>query len=395
MNLDPSVLRRLRASPEIFTQIAAWSGPELALQARLRAEFPSDLVRGALTLVELRRRAAGKFSRAAAMWFDRVSLEQSTAEAVARHKAQRFRGRGRVWDLCCGIGGDAVQLAAGADVVAVDRDPAACLCTQWNAQTYEVADRLAVLCADVETLADRSGLVHIDPDRRPARASGSGRRSLRLEEGVPGLETLARLMAEFGGGAIKCSPASNFGGKFPRAEVELVSLNGECKEATIWFGELAEPGLWRATSLPSGETLAGDPLSALAPFAPLGRYLIDPDPALVRSGLIDLYAVRQGLGRLDDSEEYLTGDTIPTSHLAQSFEVVAQLPNNEREIRDYFRGSDVGSLEIKCRRIPIDIEGLRRKLSLSGGAAAVLIFARIEERARAIVCRRPGSSEGA
>jgi THUMP domain-like len=74
---------------------------------------------------------------------------------------------------------------------------------------------------------------------------------------------------------------------------------------------------------------------------------------------------------------------------------VAQLPNNEREIREYFRGSDVGSLEIKCRRIPIDIEGLRRKLSLSGRGAAVLIFARIEERARAIVCRRPAHSRSA
>jgi THUMP domain-like len=119
--------------------------------------------------------------------------------------------------------------------------------------------------------------------------------------------------------------------------------------------------------------------------------VINPDPALVRSGLIDLYAVRQGLSRLDDAEEYLTGDAIPASHLAQAFEVVAQLPNNEREIRDYFRGSDVGSLEIMCRRIPIDIEGLRRRLTLSGRAAAVLVFARIEGRARAVVCRRPGN----
>jgi hypothetical protein len=389
MNLDPDVLRRLRATPEIFHQIDAGSGSELALQNRLRAEFPAEVVRAALTLVELRRRAVGKYSRAAGMWFDRISLEQSTAEAVARHKARRFCGKGRVWDLCCGIGGDAIQLAAGADVLAVDRDAAACLCAQWNAQTYDVAHRLTVLCADVEALADRSGLVHIDPDRRPARvSSGSDRRSLKLEEGAPGLETLTRLMAEFRGGAIKCSPASNFGGKFRRAEVELVSLNGECKEATVWFGELADPGLWRATALPSGESLSGDPLSAAAPLAPLGRYLIDPDPALVRSGLIDLYAVLQGLSRLDDAEEYLTGDAIRTSHLAQSFEVVAQLPNNEREIREYFRGSDVGSLEIKCRRIPIDIEGLRRKLPLSGRATAVLIFVRIEERARAIVCRR-------
>jgi hypothetical protein len=367
----------------------------LALQARLRTEFPADLVRGAITLVELRRRAAGKFSRAPEMWFDRVSLEQSTAEAVARHKAQRFRGGGRIWDLCCGIGGDAIQLAAGGEVLAVDRDAAACLCARWNAQTYEVADHLTTICADVETLSDRSGLVHIDPDRRPARAAGSGHRSLKLEEGAPGLESLTRLMTEFCGGAIKCSPASNFGGKFPRAEVELISLDGECKEATIWFGELAEPGLWRATALPSGETLSGDPLSAAASLEPLGHYLFDPDPALVRSGLIDLYAVRQGMSRLDDAEEYLTADAIPASHLVQAFEVVAQLPNNEREIREYFRGSDVGSLEIKCRRIPIDIEGLRRKLSLSGRAAAVLIFARIEERARAIVCRRPGNSPGA
>jgi hypothetical protein len=394
MNVDPAVLRRLRAEPEIFDQIATWSGPELALQGRLRATFSAELVRGALTLVELRRRAAAKFSRAGGMWFDRVGLEQSTAEAVARHKAQRFQGRGRVWDLCCGIGGDAIQLARGGEVVAVDRDAAACLCAQWNAETYEAADRLTVLCADVETLSDRASLVHIDPDRRPARAVGntssaSGRRSLKLEEGAPGLETLTRLMGEFCGGAIKCSPASNFGGKFPSAEVELVSLEGECKEATIWFGELAEPGLWRATALPSGETLAGDPLSAAAPLAPLGRYLIDPDPALVRSGLIDLYAVGRGMSRLDDAEEYLTGDAIPASHLAQAFEVVAQLPNNEREIRDYFRNSDVGTLEIKCRRIPIDIEGLRRKLTLPGRGAAVLIFARIEGRARAVVCRRP------
>src|SRR5271155_1621795 len=60
MNLDPDILRRLRAAPEILNQIAAWSGSELALQDRLRVEFPADLVRGALTLVELRRRATAK-----------------------------------------------------------------------------------------------------------------------------------------------------------------------------------------------------------------------------------------------------------------------------------------------------------------------------------------------
>ena len=391
MNLDPDLLRRMRDAPELFDQISQWQGTEFALQGRLRALFPADVVRGALTLVELRRRAGSKFSRAADMWFDRVGLEQSTAETVSRHKAQRFQGRGRVWDFCCGIGGDAIQIAAHADVLAVDRDPAACLCACWNAEAYGTVDRLTALCADVETLTERDALLHIDPDRRVARTADSGRRSLKLEEGAPPLEVLQRFTHEFRGGAIKCSPASNFGGKFPQAEVELVSLHGECKEATVWFGELSEPGLWRATALPSGETLAGDPLSVAAPLSALGRYLIDPDPGLVRSGLIDLYAVERGLSRLDDAEEYLTGDVIPDSHLAQAFEVQAELPNNEREIRDYFRGSDVGTLEIRCRRIPIDIEGVRRKLTLGGASPGVLVLARIEGRARAVICRRVGA----
>jgi hypothetical protein len=72
----------------------------------------------------------------------------------------------------------------------------------------------------------------------------------------------------------------------------------------------------------------------------------------------------------------------------QPFEVVAELPNNDREIRRYFRGAEIGRLEIKCRRIPIDVESLRRKLPLSGESAAVLIFARLNGRARALVCRR-------
>jgi hypothetical protein len=398
------MLRRLRAAPEIFARIAEWQGTELALQQRLRSEFPDDVVRGALSLVELRARGAVKFSRASQMWFGRVGLEQSTSEPVARHKAQRFHGS--VWDYCSGIGGDTTMLADHCDVIAVDRDPANCLYTCWNAETYGVASRVTAVCADVESLDDRSGLLHIDPDRRPAgRAGDPGRagdqarigaervrpgqrRSLRLEAGSPGLHFLSRLIGEFRGGAIKASPASNFGGKFPTAEIELISLEGECKEATIWFGELAEPGVWRATSLPAGETIAGDPLAAVVPVSPLGRFIFDPDPALVRAGLIDLFASRTGLSRLDDEEEYLTADQAPHSPFAQPFEVLAQLSNNDREIRGYFRGSRVGRLEIKCRRIPIDAEAVRRKLSLTGDDSAVLIFARIGGRARAVVCRR-------
>ena len=382
------LLHELRAAPEIFTRLSELEGTELQRQRRLREEFPEDLVRAAFTLQELRERAKEKFSRAGQMWFDRQGLEQATSELVARHKAQRFSGE--VWDLCSGIGGDAIALAERGRVEAFDLNPAACLRTLWNAEAYGVAVQVSVQCRDVEQLfqtkTDWPKLVHLDPDRR---AGGRGR-SLRIEEGRPGLEFIEQLLETVPGGAVKLSPAANFLGKFPNAEIELVSLYGECKEATVWFGELAAPGQWRATALPANVSLSGHPLDAVCDVGSLGRFLYDPDPAIVRAGLVNLLGEDQSLARLDDAEEYLTAERWCDSPFVRGFEVLANLPNNDRAIRQYFRGANVGEVEIKCRHVPIQAEVVRRKLPLSGSERRVLVFLREQGKTRAVVCRRLG-----
>jgi SAM-dependent methyltransferase len=375
-------LLELRAHPELFARIATHAGTELALQKQLRETYPPGVVASAIQLAELRERAAAKFSRAARMWFDRTGLEQATAEAVARHKARRFHGA--VLDLCAGIGGDALALAERCDVTAVDLNPAASLRCWWNANVYEVQHRLRVTCGNAEYTEPKDRLVHLDPDRRP----GSAGRTVRLEDAVPGLPFLKQLLASARGGGIKLSPAANFIGKFPDAELELISLHGECKEATLWFGELAQPGLWRATVLPAGETLAGNPLDAWSETSPPREFVFDPDPAIVRSGLIDLLAERLELFRLDAAEEYLTGPRPVDSPFVNAFEVLDVLPYKEKELRRYFRASDFGQLEIKCRHIPVPIETLRKKLTLPGPRPGVLIIARVAGTSRALICRR-------
>ncbi|MSR56305.1 MAG: hypothetical protein EXS05_01355 [Planctomycetaceae bacterium] len=376
------LLAELRDHAELVQLVSTVAGNELQVQTKLRRDYPDRLVRGAFALCELRRKGSVKFTRADRMWFDRQGLEQATAEAVARHKARRFQGH--VWDLCCGIGSDAIALAQSASVTAVDLNPAACLRTGWNAAVYGVAERIQTQTDDVERLAQGDDLVHIDPDRR-GQSIG---RAIRVEDYVPGLPFLQRLATTARGGAIKLSPASNFGGKFPDAEVELISLDGECKEATIWFGALQSDAAWRATVLPSGETLAGNPLDFFSdPCEPLG-YVFDPDPAVVRAGLVDAAAMHLHLARLDREEEYLTGPAPVVSPFAQAFEVLADLPNNLTEIRRYFRAANFGQVEVKCRHIPIEADAIRRRLALEGDQPAVLIFARVKERARALVCRR-------
>lgn len=381
--LSVELLERLRDCPRIFDAFDQAAGEELDVQKQLRASFPAELVRGVCTIAALRRRAAGKFSRAHGMWFDRAGLEQATHETVAIHKARRFDGC--VWDLCCGIGGDALALAGRGEVIAIDVNPARVRCAEWNGELYGVADRMTVTAGDLSTQDWRGRLVHIDPDRRSRTGGGRAR---RIEDYVPGLETLRELTDQAAGGAIKVSPASAFGRHFADCEVELVSLDRECREATVWFGRLAGEQRRRATVLPAGVSLAGDPSHARVDTRPLGAYLHDPDPAVVRAGLVNALARELGIGRLDDDEEYLTSDIPVASPFVWSYAVEAVCRADEKRLRRWLSGRNIGRLEIKSRHLPINHEMLRRRLRLNGDNAATLVIARVGGVSTAVLCAR-------
>lgn len=384
-------LRRLVAlaeMPELFAEIASMTGPELHRQAALRKRYPDDLVRDALTLFELRQRGREKFNDANHLWLTRQGFEQATADAVAIHKAHRFSGR--VWDVCCGIGGDGTALAQRCDVVAVDRSPLACTRTLWNGIVRGVTERLSVRCGDALDAGDSSALLHFDPDRRAA----PGKRAARIEDYVPAFEHWAELGGRFRGGMIKIGPASNFGGKFPDAEIELISLNGECKEAAVWFGELKGEEPFRATALPTGETIAGHPLAVLAEQSTVGEYVYDPDPAVVRAGLVDLLADRLGLARLDPADEYLTGNQLVRSAFVTPFRVIEETANQDRAWRAAVRGAQWGQVEVKCRHLKVDAASIRRQLDLKGSGSGVLLFARVQGRARCVLAERVSDMSG-
>jgi hypothetical protein len=377
----PNVLRELRQTPELFETIVGFKGKELGLQKVLRSKFEDHLVRAALLITDLRKRGAAKFSHAGVMWFDRVGLEQSTSEVVANYKAKRFSGD--VVDICSGIGGDSIAMARHASVTSIDRVEARGLCLKWNAEAYGV--ELVVESREGSPSDTEGKLVHIDPDRR----AGVRGRSLRIDDLEPGPEFLRSVMQAARGGAIKLSSASNFRGHFDDAEVELISSAGECKEATVWFGELQSEQSLRATIVESGETITGDLSYDMAEVAEPKQYIFDPDPALVRSGLLDHFALQNNLNRLDSEEEYLTADEVPDSLFVRGrFEITANLPNDGKSLRKYVRENNVGRIEIKSRRMAVDIEKLRRSLKLKGSESATAIVARLNGSARILVGRR-------
>ncbi len=321
------------------------------------------------------------------MWLDPVGLEQATSEPVARHKARRLN-EGVVFDVCSGVGGDSVAMAsAGARVVSIDRSRERLRRTFWNARVYGVETAILPVRSMAESLAmPQSARVHIDPDRR----IGRDRRARAVADYSPGLPFLRSLVNSARGGAIKLGPASDFSVFFDplRTEIELISLGGECKEATVWFGDRAT-GRRRATALPSGASWTDrDGPDSPAAVGPLASCIFDPDPALVRSGLLDGFAVVHGLARFAPGIDLLTGPGPVRSPWLAAFEVLDVLPMDLKRLRKSLGNRGIGEVEIKPRGVDVRPETLRKSLGLEGEIRAALFPIGGDGPRRAILARR-------
>jgi hypothetical protein len=379
------------AGRALLADVASVARPGPSDLARWRKSDSAEWVSAALRILEGRRKGRSKFARADRMWFDPVGVEQATAEAVARHKARRFEAGGLVVDLCSGIGGDSLALAASNEVIAVDLDSGMGRRTLWNAGVYEVNDRVMAVQARAETFAipDRAR-VHVDPDRR---AFGS-KRAKSLIDYAPGLGFLQRLPALTRGGALKLGPSSDFEAHFGGSgyEIEVVSLGAECKETTIWFGDLAgETIRRRATSLPSGATWTDrdGPSGETHATRPLDHWVFDPDPSLVVSGLLDGFASANGLGRIVAGVDLLTGPSRVESPFLAAFEVVETGPLDLKWLRREVAKRALGPLEIKTRGLDQTPEVYRGKLRPPGpNPATLILIAEDAGPSRAILARR-------
>src|SRR5580698_10089493 len=310
MNENPAVL----LSPlgrEALTRAAELlgdaPGSELAVAAALRREYPASLAAAAVAQHELRLAARGKFSRAMEMLFTRAGYEQSSSETIARHRAARFGGARRIADLCCGIGGDLIALAAAprpaATVLAADRDEIHARLAIHNAGVYGEADRVRACVADVGDIAlDSVDAAFIDPARR------AGTRRFPAGVSQPPLDWCLALAGRVPAVCVKAAPGLPAELIPPGWEAEFIADGRDLKEAVLWSPALATApvagsgGPRRALVMSGAGTHAlvacpGDPVPVTEPR----EYLLDPNPAVTRSGLVeDLARSLAGVGPADE-----------------------------------------------------------------------------------------------
>jgi SAM-dependent methyltransferase len=376
--LSPDGLALLAELPEG----ALDPGEALRLGTRLRDRFPAGLVAAALAQHDLRVRAAGKFAAAGRMWFTREGLEQASAEPLARHRADRYAACRRVADLCCGIGGDLCALAPGRDALAVDLDPVHLRMARENARLHG-AGELTVACADVRDLRlPRSLGVFVDPARR------IGGRRLRAGDSRPPLGWCLGLAGRVAGVGIKAAPGLPLDVVPAGWEVELLADRRELKEAVLWSPELATTGR-RATVFPGPATLAegpGPPLDC----APPGHYLLDPNPAVTRAGLVETLGRDLGAWKLDPRIAFLSADRPLRSPFGRLLRVDASLPWSLKRLRGVLRERGVGAVEVRKRGSAVDVDDLTARLRLRGDARSVVVLTRVADRPWALVCAEDG-----
>lgn len=350
-------LGKTAVTPQTHLQIATW----------LRQKLPSNQAQAVLETVVLRQRAAAKFSRAAQMYFTRPALEQASSEIVSQHRARRFQQLQcqQIADLGCGIGGDALALAAQAEVTGVEWEPLRLAMAQENVRVYGHGERFHPLQADLHSLTPLRGMDALFFD--PARRDGQGRRFFSVAQYRPPLSLIDQWRAVVPETAVKISPGVDYAELPDEAEVEFISVNGEVKEGVLWYGRLHSGDQRRATLLPSGHSLTtGDlPQEQIGCTLPKA-YLYEPDGAVIRAHLVAALAAKLPANQIDASIAYLTADNAIQTPFARCFVVEAHFPFQLKKLRHYLREQRVGNVTIKKRGSPIEPDVLRRQLRLSG-----------------------------
>jgi SAM-dependent methyltransferase len=356
-----------------------------------KAGHSPSLVAAVLSQSRLRAKAETKFGEfATRMLFTEAGLEQATRLRVASLHAGRFASAGlrNVVDLGCGIGGDAMAMAAlDLEVTAVDADEVTAAVASYNLAPFASAN---VIHADAESV-DLTGFdgVWLDPARRTSGHTNTSRLA-DPDDYSPSLDFAFRLGERVPTG-IKLGPGHDRDQIPGDAEAQWVSVDGTLVEMALWFGPLARGDVRRSALLLTGggmHELTAPADSEDVPVTGLGGFLYEPDGAVIRARLIGDVARSLGAGMLSEGIAYLSAPNLRDTAFATAFRVIDELPVDERKLRQALQERRIGTLEIKKRGVDVDPAALRVRLRPKGPESATIILTRVGGRRATLLVER-------
>jgi len=351
----------------------------LQLAEGLRRRFASDQASALLETARLRQKAAARFGAAAQrMFFTAEALEQASHPLIVQHG--RVVHSAEVWDLCCGIGTDSIGFAAqGKRVCGVDIDPVRVAMARLNAEALGV--QVSFHVGDAADVRAVEGAIFFDPARRSA-----GRRLTHVEAYEPPLSTMKRWQASEI--LVKLSPGVDLAEVEPYGgRLDFISVEGELKEAVL-HPDPTQPQRREAVLVTTAGAVrcVPSPLLPERELCPPLSFLIEPDPAIIRAGLVRDVAHQVDAYQMDKQIAYLTSDH-PVDHPGlRSWRIQAWMPFHLKRLRAYLRAHHIGQVTVKKRAAPITPEALIAQLKPRGREACVIVLTRFRDDPIAVLC---------
>ena len=372
-----------------------------------------ELISTAVWLLSLREKARTKFSQADSMFFNDLSLEQSSSEVIARHIASRFKSDWQVIDLTCGIASNALALANKCSkVLANDSNEEVLKLARLNARNLGLDDKMNFTALKAEDLIDslskkdfslipdlykKVDAFFIDPARN--REGETKTRSI-LNSSPNILEILPKLFEISKNVAIKISPAFDY--REIRMiegdpEIEVISEDNNCKVAMLWFGDLKKSRRSAACFKKRGSYFfSGNGFEEDVDIGSVNKYVYETDKAISKAGLVDELAINFSLKRIQTSSSFLTGDKSPAEMVSTlnkesvffsltPYEVIRVFNSSFKNLRKELREMGVERVEIKAKNHFLKPEEIYSKLKLKEGSDFTLLFYSLENNLKFIV----------
>lgn len=357
---------------------------------------PAIDLRYALQQIEARRRLTDKVptweSNLQLEFPPHLSVEQCSSERTAHYKTTLLQGDTLV-DLTGGMGVDCYFLSANfRHTHYVEQQP---LLAELAGKNFALLDAdIVVHNCPAETFLEQSApvsAIFIDPARR----DNSGRKMVSISDCTPDVAALQHtLFAKAPNVLIKLSPMLDIAVVLRELQhvkaIHVVAVDNECKELLVELERhyTAEPVL-HAVNLTAAQTerftfRPSEERHTLPTMAAgVGRYLYEPNAALLKAGAFRTIAHRFGIDKLHTNSHLYTSDTLQNDFPGRRFEVEAVVPFKSKLKPADLRHTDKAC--IATRNFPLSVADLRKVLKIGDGGDTFIFATTLRDNSKVLI----------
>ncbi len=323
------------------------------------------------------------------------NLEQASSEIAAEFKSREMEGK-RFADLTGGTGIDCLCISKKfEESLYVEKDKALARVATHN---FEVLGKdVAVHSTSAEAFLDKVDepldWIFIDPSRR----DDAKNRVYALEDCEPNiLELKEKMLQSSGQILVKLSPMLDIKKtlqQLPECEkVQIVAVDNEVKELILFLksDRTEEPVIeaWNLLNSGSEETFSftvSEEDQAIVELREPGKYIYEPNAALMKSGAYKLISERFGIHKLHYNTHLYTSEKLIEHFPGKQLKVLKISGASKKEVKRLIPRSKINVIS---RNFPMGANEIKKKYKLQDGGEQFLIFCETTSGYKVILVER-------